>query len=397
MFRLAVLVLAAAAASLPAQSPPFAVGRRDVGWTNTTGSGASTLSARVHYPATSGGTNTPILPRSGGWPVVVFLHGFAALGSFYGSLGDALAAEGYVAVMSNTSQFDNVGQERDGRALFSALTAAVNAAGGPFENALDLGRVGLAGHSMGGGNTANVLANNPGYRCGFAFAPVDARTGNAAAVAVPFGIVVGTGDSTTPWQTTARPLYQGLTAYTGIKMLCVLNGDCNHTNVAGLFVSGSPGTEVFARTRDTALAFFARYLRGEAAGLEQVLGVSARAEPRLTALFAEVETPELWPAAPIRTATANRISVAAEPGACGVLAAPTFGSTPTPFGELRLDAASAFLAFAGTASAERRFDATLVLPADPSLIGARLPAQAFGPSRDAAFELGSATELAVVN
>jgi pimeloyl-ACP methyl ester carboxylesterase len=395
MLHLPLLALLTAAAVLPAQSQPYAVGVRDVAWPNPTGSGSSTLTARVHYPATTAGTNAPLLSRAGGWPVVVFLHGFAALGSFYGSLGDALAAEGHVAVMSNTAQFNNAGQERDGRALFSAAAAANQPGAGPFANALDVARVGLAGHSMGGGNVANVLADNPGYRCGLALAPVDARGANAASVTVPFSIVVGAGDATTPWQTFAQPLYQGLTAYTGLKHLYLLNDDCNHTNVAGLFVSGGAGAQVFARTRGTALAFFARFLRDEAAGLEDVLGVGARAEPRLVSLFVEIETPEVWPAAPVRTGTANRISVAAEPGPCGVLAALSFGSTPTPFGELKLGIGSVFVACAGNASAERRFDWTFTLPSDPALIGARLPVQAYGAGRAAAFALGSATELVV--
>ncbi|MFO1050589.1 MAG: hypothetical protein U1F36_00075 [Planctomycetota bacterium] len=397
MLRLTTLAVLAVGTATPSQSPPYAVGVRDVAWSNSTGSGSASLTARVHYPATLAGPTTPILPRTGGWPVVVFLHGFAAVGSLYGSLGDALASEGYVTVMSNTAQFDNVGQEHDGRALFSAVVAANGAAAGPFAHALDVTRIGLAGHSMGGGNTANVLAANPGYRCGFTFAPTTARGSNARLVTVPFGIVVGTGDSTAPWQTYAQPLFTGLTAFTGLKQLLLLNGDCNHTNVAGLFVTGGSGAEVFARARDTALGFFARYLRDEAGGLEDVVGGSVRAEPRLVSLFVSIETSEVWPAAAIRSGAQTRISVAAEPGPCGVLAAAAFGSLPTPFGELRLDPGSLFVAFTGSASAERRFDATLSLPADPSLIGARLPVQAFGATRAASSALGSATELVVTN
>ena len=65
-----------------------------------------------------------------------------------------------------------------------------------------------------------------------------------------------------------------------------------------------------------------------------------RAEPRLVSLFVSIETSEVWPAAAIRSGAQTRISVAAEPGPCGVLAAAAFGSLPTPFGELRLDPGS---------------------------------------------------------
>jgi hypothetical protein len=135
-----------AVAPVVAQAP-YAVGARDVAWANTTGAGAGSLTARVLYPATSAGTNTPLLPQAGGWPVAVFLHGFAITGTSYVPLGTQWAQQGFVVVLSNTSQFDNVGQENDGRALFPAVVAA-NAAGGPFQNGLDTTRVVLAGNRI---------------------------------------------------------------------------------------------------------------------------------------------------------------------------------------------------------------------------------------------------------
>ena len=61
----------------------------------------------------------------------MFLHGFALLGNSYQPLGTRWAEQGFVVVLSNTTQFDNLGQEADGRALFPALLAANAAAGGP--------------------------------------------------------------------------------------------------------------------------------------------------------------------------------------------------------------------------------------------------------------------------
>ena len=58
---------------------PYAVGTRDIALANTTGQGSSSLTARVHFPAATAGSNVPVLPQQGGWPVVVFLHGFLAL------------------------------------------------------------------------------------------------------------------------------------------------------------------------------------------------------------------------------------------------------------------------------------------------------------------------------
>lgn len=395
MTRIRTALVAAALAStalLPAQS--FPVGRRDVGWANTTGAGSGTLAARVHYPATAAGSNTPVAPRPGGWPVVVFLHGFASPGTLYGAFGDALAARGYVVVVNNTATFDNNGQEADGRALYSAAVAADADPSSPFANAFDASRFGLCGHSMGGGNTANVLSNNPGYRCGLAFAPTDARGSNASRVDVPFGILIGTGDAITPWQTFSRPLYDGLTAVTGLRHLTLLDGSVSHTNLVGPFLFGGTGAP-FAIAIAHADGFFRRYLLDDAQGLEVVLGATARAEPRLVSLDVEIENPDVWPDADMTLGTQRRLSVGAEPGPCGILASPSFAQAPIPtaFGPLLLDPSGLELAWSGAAGADRRFDVTLDLPTDPSLGGVTIPVQAFGACRDAGLALGAATGL----
>lgn len=375
-------------------SAQFAVGTRDVGWPNTTGQGATTLTARVHYPATTAGSNAPIQPRVGGWPVITFLHGFASPGTLYGSLGDAWAARGFVVVVSTTSTFDNVGQERDGRALYPAVVAA-NAAG-PFVGAFDVGRIALAGHSMGGGNVGNVLSANPGYRCGFAIAPVEPRVGNAALVTAPLAIVAGQGDTIAPAATYAVPYYQSLGAVDGIRSLYLLNGDATHTNLAGLFVSGGAGAQVFARVVDVGEAFFAHWLSLSPTALERCLGPAARAEPRLASLDVAVTSPQLWLAASATVGTSVRASVAAEPGLAGVAAAFSLGGpTPTPFGDFRLDGGSAFVALVGLAGVERRYDGSVAVPNDPAFVGLVLALQAFGTTAGGALRFGNAVVVTV--
>ncbi len=389
--RLAAVLLSTAA--LAAQSP-FAVGTRDVAWPNTTGQGAASLTARVHYPATAAGANAPVLPRAGGWPVVVFLHGFATIGSNYGALGNAWAARGFVAVLGNTSQFDNVGQERDGRALFPAVVAANGT--GPFAGMFDVQRIALAGYSMGGGNVGNVLANNPGYRCGFAIAPVAPRGNNGALVTVPVAIVAGEGDTIAPWQTYAQPFYASLTTYAGLKQLYLLDGSATHTNMAGLFVSGGTGAEVFSRVERVGAGFLAHFLDTSTTALEQGVGPTALAEPRLTAALLEVATPQVWLAAPLSLGATTRLSVAAEPGLGGVLAAfSSAGPVPTPIGDLRLDPATAFVAVLGVAGAARRIDGQATVPNDPAFLGLRIAMQAVGIGRGSTLTLGNAIETFV--
>lgn len=385
-----------AVAPLTAQSP-FAVGTRDVAWPNTTGSGAASLTARVLYPATSAATNAPLLPQAGGWPVVVFLHGFAITGTSYVPLGTQWAQQGFVVVLSNTSQFDNVGQENDGRALFPAVVAANATAGGPFQAGLDTTRVVLAGHSMGGGNVANVLRNNPGYRCGYAIAPVTPRDNNGALVTTPLGIVAGLGDTITPPATNATPYYNSVTNFADLKFYYLLNGDASHTNLAGLFVTSTAGTAVQNRVAAQGLGLFRHVLGLAPNGLDDAVGPPALADARLVSLQQQFARAVPWTSAGLRLGTTVRVSAGMEPGFGGLAAAgaPLIAPLPTPFGDLRLDPALAILFVTGIADANRRLDGAIAVPNTPALVGAVVALQAFGPARNAPLLLGGAIALAV--
>ncbi|MBL8730060.1 MAG: hypothetical protein JNM25_16665 [Planctomycetes bacterium] len=386
--------LFAAASAVTAQN---AVGVRNVAWPNPTGQGSGSLTARVLYPATVPGTDAPLSPRAGGWPVIVFLHGFTLLGNSYQTLGTRWAERGFVVVLSNTAQFDNLRQEDDGRALLPALQAANAAPGGPFAAGLDLARVALTGHSMGGGNVANVLAGNPGYRCGFAFAPVPPRGNNGALVTVPLGLVAGNGDTIAPPNANALPYYQSLTSSAECRLLYLLNGDATHTNLAGLFVSGATATAVFERAADVGLGFVQHALDVDATGLEAALGPGALAEPRLVVCERAFARAQTWAEAPLAIGATVRISAGVEPGPVGLGAAlaPLVAPVPTPFGELRLDPAFAFVLQSGVVGAERRFDVAIPLPSDPTLVGVIVAVQAFGLSWTGSIGLGAAIELPI--
>jgi dienelactone hydrolase len=396
MLRFLLLVLAAlpGVSTLLAQS--LSIGNRNVSWPNPTGVGSANLTARVVYPATVAGMDTPLLPRAGGWPTIVFLHGFGLTGSSYQPLADRWAQRGHIVVLGNTAQFDNLLQESDGRATFAALVAANATVGGPFANGIDIAAIALTGHSMGGGNVANVLAQNPGYRGGFAIAPVPPRGNNGALVTTPLGMVSGNGDVITPPASNAELYYQSLTAFAQCKFHYRMNGDANHTNLAGLFVSGAVATAVFDRSAGLGLAF-CRHLFGEPTALELALGPPALAEPRLVTLSQEFAAPVVWADLPLPLASTTRLSAGMEPGigAIAVAPAPLVGPLPTPLGELRLDPASAFVLAAGVVGTARRFDAAITMPNQPALLGAPLGVQGLGPSRIAPLWLGSVIQLAV--
>ena len=392
--RFLLLFVCAFACSASAQ---HAVGVRDVAWTNTTAQGTAVLTARVHYPAVNAGLNQLVLPRPNGWPTVVFLHGFGLIGNDYTELGNALARAGFIAVMSNTAQLGNLTQEYDGRALFTAVCAANRA--DPFFGSFDTTAIALLGHSMGGGNVANVLAHNPGYRCGLALAPVPPRTGNGALVGVPLGVVVGTGDATTPFLMNAQPFYQSLTAYRQIKFLHLLGPNCNHNDVAGLALTTAAHREVFAHVCDLAIAHLERFLLERAAALEDTIGENSRAVSQFVSLTHEFERPQIWTAEPLRMGHRVRLSMAGEPGLVGTIAALSQVGNPiaTPLGTLRLDPSRAIVGVYGFVGPGRRFDYTMIVPNSPAFVGVRFSLQAFGNGRSGGPLLGNAIDLQIVH
>lgn len=386
-------LLAGVLATVAAAQPPFPVGSRDFAFPNTTGRGSPILLCQVHYPARRDGAGAPILARPGGWPVVVFLHGFTALGWFYGTLARSLAREGYVVVAPNTAQFSFGKLVDDGAAMMPALRAANTKAGGFLRGALDLGRAAVAGHSMGGGAAMAVLTRNVGYRCGVGLAPIDVAA--ASGVTAPVCILHGTGDRILPYRSSGLALYQALRSYRGLKLLHLLDDDCNHLNVAGLFLFGPKDQAVWTHVRDVTLGFLGRYLDTTPAGLEATLGPGARARPHLRELRVEVADPELWNGGSHRLGGTARFRVAAEPGAFGLFAAGRTKRTGTPFGTLWLDPTGLVVAGTGRTTTQRTASVAIPIPNDAKLAGARLWLQAAGLTRRDGLRLTGPWELRI--
>ena len=372
-------------------------GYRDLSFPNTTGQGSSTLSARVYYPATSSGANTPMVaPPAGGYPVVVFLHGWTQTGASYSKLGTYLSKKGYVAVLNNTAQFSFSTQADDGKAYFGALVTANAQAGNFLQGALDMSRVGLSGHSAGGGNTVTVLADNPGYRCGVLFAPIDPGAATNSQVEVPLAIIHGEGDLVLLWQLTALDVYNEATNVRGLRTFYRMDFGCGHNNLAGLFHLTSTDQDVWRVTKRVMRGFFDHYLSVNQGGLDRVIGVAARAESRLSQLYLSVEAPTLWTAGNAALGQTITMHVASEPGpvvlaAGNGLAAPL----PTPLGDLLLDPGALLTSWLSQVGADRYSSEPLAIPSDPSLVGFQLALQALGTGTGAGPALSGAVVVTV--
>jgi hypothetical protein len=388
------LALALAAAPLAAQaSPPFAVGVHDVAWPNLSGLGTPTLAARVCYPSPTGGSAAPIAANVDGWPVVVVLHGYGLLGRDYAQLGRAWAEQGLAVVLLDTAPWSYLDQVADGIAVHDAIVAASRAKGTFFAGAFDVTRIAIAGHSMGGGTLGVVLLDNPGYRCGFALAPVSPGNATAAQITVPFGIVVGTGDPITPWNVFALPYYQSVAPHRGLKFGYVMGPGCDHLNVAGL---AGPQDPAFLRVVDLGLGFFRHFLDLDECALERCIGLDALAEPQLVQMRQQIVEPRVWLAERLLPGTTVRVSLAAEEGPGIILAAPRqTAGVDTPLGRLLLDPAGVVPFASGFVPRTCRFDAWLTVPASPALVGTSIAMQAVGATPSLPLRLGAAATFTV--
>ena len=301
-YPLAAFALVLTQTLAPGQTPGQIPSQVPVGYVrerfhNPTKTGAKRLTAMVFYAARQHGQETPVRTKKGGYPVVVMLHGLGGQALVMYAMASQLVQAGYIVVANDTGQFDPTAQANDATALFQAMVAENKNNESEFKGQLDMSRAGICGHSMGGGNTVRVLANNPGYKAGFCFAPWGGKVlpkskavyvdRYAAKVTTPLGIVHGAGDRILAWRDHAHRYIEAMKETPAPKFLYLLNNDCNHINVAvvGPF-SGKRSKAVFYGCAGLAVAFFDCHLRGEPEALDKLLGKDAKKHnPRLEKLI----------------------------------------------------------------------------------------------------------------
>jgi dienelactone hydrolase len=398
MRLLATLLLAGFAAG----QTPLPVTSFDVTWTNATGVGSAVLATRVFMPvvsavgddAVSAGTTAlaPATMPARGWPTIVFLHGFGLQGRDYGPLCMQLASQGLLVLAPDTGVYDHVTLTHDALANVDAALVASGDPASPLHGMVDVGRLGVAGHSMGAACMAIAMTANPGFRCAYAIAPVSPFGYLPAVVDVPVGVAVGAGDAITSWSQHALPFYDQSTPRSGMKMIHCFDASSTHMSIAGF----TGDTADFARTADICAGFFRHFLGVDDGGMERCIGPAVFADPTLVTHEQTVVESRIWPAAPPRIGQLTRVSVAAASGSLAILVADGLTTgLPTVYGTLLLDPAVAFAWAIGSASRGRRMDAVLAVPNAPSLIGLSMAMQPLAPTSSAAIRFGDATAFVV--
>lgn len=137
---------------------PF-VGNRTIAFTDASRNNRN-ISSLVYYPATSEGTNAPVL-QGGSYPAVSFGHGFTLNPNLYVALYRHLASWGYIVIAPSTETGflpNHTNFALDLAFVINDVKRRNSLTGDFFFGVVDTSVSGVFGHSMGGG--CSVLAGS---------------------------------------------------------------------------------------------------------------------------------------------------------------------------------------------------------------------------------------------
>ena len=179
-------------ASLNATAGPFAVATTSVS-SLVTGFGGGT----IYYPSTAGS-----------YAAVAICPGFTATQSSIAWIGRRMASHGFVVFTINTnSTFD----QPPSRAtqLMAALRYLTNSSNSTVRSRVDANRLGVAGHSMGGGGSLMAARDNPSLKASVPLTPWS-TTKSFSTVSVPVLILGAESDTVAPVSSHSIPFYTSL-------------------------------------------------------------------------------------------------------------------------------------------------------------------------------------------
>jgi cutinase len=184
------------ATSVTQQRGPFAIQQQRIQGSRSLGFNRGT----VYYPTdTSQGT----------YGAIAVSPGFVSAESFISWTGPFLASNGFVVVTLETfGLFDFPDQRAD--QLQAALDYIVSPAS-PVDERIDRTRLGVMGHSMGGGGTLEAARDNPALQAAVPLQPWDMLV-NFSGVRVPTLIVGAQNDAIAGVGSHAEPFYQQIPA-----------------------------------------------------------------------------------------------------------------------------------------------------------------------------------------
>jgi pimeloyl-ACP methyl ester carboxylesterase len=231
----------------------------------------------IFYPATENGNNVPIaIPPDGGFPVIAFAHGYFIPWSDYSYVWEALVPEGYVLLMVRSGGEIDPDLEKFAQDI-SFLTRFFQQQS-LLPESLWFHKVseknGVMGHSMGGGASLLVAAQDPTVDTVINFAAAETNPSAIAAaesVTVPTLMITGSNDCVSPFANNQAPMYDALASDT--RSLITIDGasHCQFSDYNWLCELGEGACATPSITRQEqhdyviqySLPFLDFYLKGE--------------------------------------------------------------------------------------------------------------------------------------
>lgn len=182
-------------ASIEATRGSFAIAQTTVARSSVTGFGGGT----IYYPTTT---------TAGTFGAVAISPGYTASQSSVAWLGPRLASQGFVIITIDTlSTLDQPASR--GRQLLAALDYLTGSSS--VRTRIDASRLGVMGHSMGGGGSLAAATTRPALQAAIPLTPWN-TTKTWSSVQVPTLIIGAENDSVAPVASHAEPFYTSLPA-----------------------------------------------------------------------------------------------------------------------------------------------------------------------------------------
>lgn len=196
--------------ALESSRGPFAIRSSTISRASASGFGGGT----IYYPT-----------AAGSYGAIAVSPGFTAYQSSISWIGERLASHGFVVITIDTITTSDQPDSR-GRQLKAALDRVVSlsrSSSSVIYNKVDSTRLGVAGHSMGGGGTLAAARDNPSYKAAVPIAPWH-TTKTWSRVTVPTLIIGGESDTIAGVSSHSIPFYNSLPSSTR-KAYAELNGE----------------------------------------------------------------------------------------------------------------------------------------------------------------------------
>lgn len=192
------------------------------------------IQTEIYYPATSAGTSTPV--ASGAFPVIVFGHGFAMSWDAYNDIWEHYVPRGFILAFVRTEGSLIPSPSHGDFGLDLSLVAQkmleLQTTSTLFQNHI-YPKVGIMGHSMGGGASFLAASNNTNIHALIGLAPAETTPSAIAAapnVQVPSIVFSGSSDGVTPPAQNHIPMFDGITSMCKSFVSITGGGHCYFAN-----------------------------------------------------------------------------------------------------------------------------------------------------------------------